>query len=458
MALDYQKRIGEIVESQREIFIDVNDQIWGFAEPRFQEYKSAALHVKTMENLGFTVRTNLAGEETAFIAEYGSGKPVIALLGEYDSLSGLSQEADNPERTAIIPGGDGHGCGHNLLGAGSAAACIGLKAELEASGLSGTVVFYGCPAEEQTLGKGYMAKGGAFTECDVTFEWHPEMVNEVPLGTMNGVESAMIRFKGRTAHAAGNPQDGRSALDAAQLFCLGVEFMREHVTDDVRMHYIYTDGGLAPNIVPDTAAVKIIVRAKSRDAVLDAFGRVLKCAEGASIMTETQLEIERLGGLYPTLQNKVLAHHVHKVFSELPEVEYTEEELAFCDAINRHNPLYKEGATPPIRPEVLPLAPTDLFASTDYGDVMHIRPSLTINVVTSPTLCSGHSWMMTASVGSSVGMKGMLQAAKLIAIAAHGLCEDPSIVEAAKAEFDEVFKTRKPYESPITDEVKCPFA
>ncbi|MBQ9959565.1 MAG: amidohydrolase [Oscillospiraceae bacterium] len=445
------------IEEKSADIIALATKIWENPEMGWKEFQAMEWTAEFLRQNGFAVETGAFGVPTAIRAVWGSGKPVIGICGEYDCLPGLSQKL-TPNPDPVVAGGDGHGCGHNLLGAGSAAACIGLKAELEASGLSGTVVFYGCPAEEQTLGKGYMAKGGAFTECDVTFEWHPEMVNEVPLGTMNGVESAMVRFKGRTAHAAGNPQDGRSALDAAQLFCLGVEFMREHVTDDVRMHYIYTDGGLAPNIVPDTAAVKIIVRAKSRDAVLDAFGRVLKCAEGASIMTETQLEIERLGGLYPTLQNKVLAHHVHRVFSELPEVEYTEEELAFCDAINRHNPLYKEGTTPPIRPEVLPLAPTDLFASTDYGDVMHIRPSLTINVVTSPTLCSGHSWMMTASVGSSVGMKGMLQAAKLIAIAAHGLCEDPSIVEAAKAEFDEVFKTRKPYESPITDAVKCPFA
>ena len=233
--------------------------------------------------------------------------------------------------------------------------------------------------------------------------------------------------------------------------------MREHVTDDVRMHYIYTDGGLAPNIVPDTAAVKIIVRAKSRDAVLDAFGRVLKCAEGASIMTETQLEIERLGGLYPTLQNKVLAHHVHKVFSELPEVEYTEEELAFCDAINRTSPLYQEGVTPPITNTVQPLGNQNGFASTDYGDVMHIRPSIMLSEATACTLAGGHSWRVTSCAGSSVGMKGMLHCGKVMAIAAYELCEDPSIVEAAKAEFDEVFKTRKPYECPIIPEIKCPF-
>ena len=445
------------IDQQADALTDLAFKMWQNPELGWTEHKAVEWTAQLLRQNGFETEVGAYGVPTAIRAVWGSGKPVIGFCAEYDALPGLSQTLSTSPDPAEA-GAPGHGCGHNLLGAGTVAAVIGLKAELQASGGSGTVIFYGCPAEELLLGKGYMAKGGAFAECDVTLAWHPDSSSDLTLGVFTSVESGTVRFKGHTAHAAGNPQDGRSALDAAQLFCLGVEFMREHVTDDVRMHYIYTDGGLAPNIVPDTAAVKIIVRAKSRDAVLDAFGRVLKCAEGASIMTETQLEIERLGGLYPTLQNKVLAHHVHKVFSELPEVEYTEEELAFCDAINRHNPLYKEGTTPPVRPELLPLAPTDLFASTDYGDVMHIRPSLTINVVTSPTLCSGHSWMMTASAGSSVGMKGMLQAAKLIAIAAHGLCEDPSIVEAAKAEFDEVFKTRKPYESPITDAVKCPFA
>ena len=446
----------KVIDQKADDIIGLATKIWNEPEMGWQEHKAASWTAQLLQDNGFSVEVGLYDMPTTIRAVWGNGHPVIGFCGEYDCLPGLSQ-SHNTWQDPVVAGGPGHGCGHNLLGAGSAAACIGLKAELESSGLPGTVIFYGCPAEEQILGKAYMARGGAFSECDITFEWHPETVNEIPLGTMNGLESALIRFKGRTAHAAGNPQDGRSALDAAQLFCLGMEFMREHVTDDVRIHYIYTDSGLAPNIVPDTSAVKVTVRAKTRDAVLDTFERMLKCAEGASIMTETECKVERLGGVYPTLQNRVLAHHVHKVFSEMPTIEYSEEELRFCDEINRHSPLYKEGITPPLQTELKPLAPTNLYASTDYGDVMHIRPSLTINAVTASTLTSGHSWMMTACAGSSMAMKGMLNIAKVMAIAAHRLCEDPSIVAAAQAEFEEVFKTRKPYQCPITDKVEQPF-
>ncbi len=436
--------------------VELATKIWENPEMGWHEEKAVAWTAQYLKDQGFEVEVGAFGVPTAIRAVWGKGHPVIGFCGEYDCLPGLSQKVVSHQEP-VVPGGIGHGCGHNLLGVGCVAACIGLKAELEASGKDGTVVFYGCPAEEQMLGKGYMAKGGAFTECDLTVAWHPGAAAQMTLGSMNGVEGGIFHFKGRTAHAAGNPQDGRSALDAAQLFNLGIEFMREHVTDDVRMHYCFLDGGLAPNIVPDTASVKVFVRALTRDSVLDAFARVLKCAEGAAIMTETSVEVERTGGIYPTLQNKVLAEHFYKVLCELPRPEYTAEELKFADEINRTSPLYKEGVTPPIDSEVKPLVNVNGFASTDYGDVMHICPSVMLSEATSATLSGGHSWKVTACSGSSIGMKGMLHCGKVMAVAAYGLCENPEIVKAAKAEFDEVFKTRKPYECPIIPEVVCPF-
>ena len=444
------------IDKQADAFIDLAYKIWQNPETGWNEHKAVDWTAALLRENGFAVEVGAYGVPTAIRAVWGSGKPVIGFCAEYDALPGLSQKL-SADPDPVEQGAPGHGCGHNLLGAGTVAAVVGLKAELEEKGLDGTVIFYGCPAEEVLLGKGYMAKGGAFAECDVTLAWHPDTGNDLTLGVFTSVESGIVRFKGRTAHAAGNPQDGRSALDAAQLFCLGTEFLREHVTDDVRMHYIYTDGGLAPNIVPDTAAVKFFVRAKTREAVMDAFARVVKCAEGASIMTETQYELERMGGVYPTLQNRVLAHHVHKVMCEMPRPEYTEEELAFCDAINRHSPYYQQGVTQPIVTGEPKIAHFDVGGSTDYGDVMHIVPSVMISEVCKATLSGGHSWMVTACSGHSVGMKGMLLGGKVMAVAAAKLCEDPSIVEAAKAEFAEVFKTRKAYECPITDEVKCPF-
>lgn len=218
-----------------------------------------------------------------------------------------------------------------------------------------------------------MAKNGAFTECDFTIAWHPGTSNDSITGVCNGVEGAIFHFKGRTSHAAANPQDGRSALDALQLMNIGVEFLREHVTSDVRMHYMIMDGGLAPNIVPDSASSKYFVGPRA-GSVVDAFQRVLDCAEGAAKMTGTTVEVERLGGIYPTLQNKVLNDLMQQVREELPPPEYTQEELAFADEMNSHSPLYVKGVTPPIDSEIRPLQSKGQGGSTDYGDVMNIRP------------------------------------------------------------------------------------
>ena len=442
------------IDHEAAALTELATKIWATPEMGWEEEKASAWTAEYLKSQGFDVELGAYGMPTAIRAVWGKGHPVIGFCAEYDCLPGLSQKLSS-HQDPVIPGGQGHGCGHNLLGVGCAAACIGLKAELEASGKDATLIFYGCPAEEQLTGKGFMARGGAFTECDFTIAWHPGTSNQNSLGVMNGVEGAIFRFHGKTAHAAGNPQDGRSALDAVQLTNIGVEFLREHVTDDVRMHYTILDGGKAPNIVPDTSAVKYFVRALSRDAILDAFSRVVRCAEGAAHMTDTTLEIERLGGIYPTLQNKVLAQVMQEAREEIPLVEWTEEEKKFADEINRTSPLYEEN-TPPIDDAIKPLTNTNAFGSTDYGDVTHIRPGVMNRDCTAATLAGGHSWMITACSGSSIAMKGMLRAGKVMAVGAYKMIEHPELIKAMNEEFEEATKG-KPYVCPITDEVAWPY-
>ena len=434
---------------------DLALKIWENPEMGWHEEKASSWTAEYLKSHGFEVELGAYGMPTAVRAVWGKGHPVIGFCGEYDCLPGLSQKACS-HKEPVVEGGIGHGCGHNLLGVGCVAACLGLKAELEASGKEGTVIYYGCPAEEQLTGKGFMAKNGAFFECDLTITWHPGTSNTATIGVHNGVQGAIFHFKGKTSHAAANPWNGRSALDAAQLMNMGVEFLREHVTDDVRMHYMYLDGGKAPNIVPDTAAVKYFVRALTWDGVVDAYKRVIKCAEGAAHMTETELTVENLGGIYPTMQNHVLSDVMQRMREEIPEIEYTEDELKFADEINRTSPLYVEGVTEPLDYKVKPVADFNNGGSTDYGDVSHICPGIMCPGITAPKLSGGHTWMITAASGSSIGIKGMLYAGKIMAAGAYEMVKHPELVEAAKKEFDESMAGKK-YECPITDDIPWPY-
>ena len=434
---------------------ELTKKIWNTPEVGWHEKNAVAWTAEVLEAHGFAVEVGAYGLPTVIRAVWGQGKPVMGFAGEYDALPGLSQKVQT-EQEPVKRGAAGQGCGHNLLGVGVVGACIGLKAEMEAKGLAGTIVFYGCPAEELLTGKGFMARYGAFKECDFMITWHPATSNRNTIGKMTGLEGAIFSFRGRTAHAAGNPQDGRSALDAVQIMNIGCEFLREHVTMDVRMHYSVLEGGLAPNIVPETAAVKYFVRAMTREAIEDVFARLVRCAEGAAHMTDTTFEIERLGGCYPTLQNKVMAAVMQEARAEIPMQDWTEEELAFADAINRHSPFYKAGETVPLDNTLRELENYDGYGSTDYGDCQHICPGIQNTDCTSATLAGGHSWMITACSGSSIGRKGMLRAAKVMALGAVKMLEKPELIEAAKAEFAEEMKG-KSYICPITDEVRWPY-
>jgi aminobenzoyl-glutamate utilization protein B len=429
--------------------------IWDNPEMGWTEFKAVEWTAAVLEKYGFDVEVGAYNMPTAIRATWGSGKPVVGFAAEYDCLPGLSQKVCS-HQDPVVPGGIGHGCGHNLLGAGCLGACIGLKAALEKSGKPGTVIFYGCPAEEQMTGKGFMAKAGAFYECDFTYAWHPGTRSRDSFGLMTGVNGFWVNFHGKTAHAAGAPHLGKSALDAAQLMNIGVEFMREHLTDDVRIHYIYTDAGKAPNIVPDTATVKYFVRAIAPETLKDATAKVMECARGAAIMTGTTYDIVHMGALYPTLPNSVLGQAVQDARKIVPLEEYTEEELKFCDEINQTDPAYKPGVTKPISFEDQTPNYDNGFGSTDYGDVEHIRPGFNVSEATAATLSGGHSWKITACSGSSVGMKGMVRAAKLLAIAAFDVMTHPEKLEAANKEFEEKMNGAV-YECPIDPSVEWPY-
>ena len=443
------------IDQQADRLCELAKKIWDNPEMGWHEEKAVKWTSEYLIAEGFETEVGAYGMPTAIRAVWGKGHPVIGFCGEYDCLPGLSQKVSS-KKDPVIPGGDGHGCGHNLLGVGCLGAAIGLKAELEASGREGTVIFYGCPAEEQINGKGFMAKNGAFFECDFTIAWHPAPMSVNFTGIANGMEGGVFRFHGKTSHAAQYPEAGRSALDAVQLMNIGAEFLREHVTDDVRIHYNITNGGEAPNIVPDFAESKFFVRAKSREATVDAFDRLIKCAEGAALMTDTKVEIVRLGGVYPQKQNLVLSRIMQKVREELPIVQYTEEELRFADEINRQQPGYVEGRIPPINNMVTPLMDVSPAASSDYGDVMHICPSVENIECTGSTLSGSHTWMVTACAGMGIGMKGMIRAAKVMAGGAYDLVCDPDAQKAAKAEFEQYMAGRK-YVCPVTDEIAWPY-
>ncbi len=442
------------IEKHKDEFFELAKNIWENPEIGWTEKNASAKTARYLESQGFNVELGAYGIPTAIRAVWGKGYPTIGFAGEYDCLPGLSQKVSS-HKDPVVEGGLGHGCGHNLLGVGCVAACVGIKEELEARGKEGTVIYYGCPAEEQLTGKGFMAKEGAFKECDIMIAWHPGPVNINSYGSMNGVESIIVKFHGKTAHAAMNPQDGRSALDALQLMNMGVEFLREHVTDDVRIHYVITNGGLAPNIVPDYAEGKFFSRALSREATVDAMNRIKECAYGAARMTGTTVEIINEGGIYPGLQNHVLVDVMQRVREQIPLVEWTEEELKFADEINRTSPAYKEGM-PPISDQIMPVVNSNGAASSDFGDVMHIVPSVQNTECTAATLSGGHSWMVTACSGSTIGLKGMLRAAKVMAAGAMEIYDDHSIVDRAKAEFKEAMHGTE-YVCPITDDVRAPF-
>jgi aminobenzoyl-glutamate utilization protein B len=455
--------LGEWLDERSERFVGMSDAIWREPQVALRESAACALQIADLRAEGFRIQENVGGLPTAFVAEWGKGGPIIGFLGEYDALPNLSQEI-SPDQQQIVPQGPGHGCGHNLLGTACLASAVVLKNWLESTGNAGTVRYYGCPAEETITGKVFMARAGVYDDLDAAITWHPNWINSVSMGSSLAVDNLKFRFKGRTAHAAAAPELGRSALDAVELMNIGVNFMREHVIDPVRIHYVITNGGGAPNVVPDEAEVWYFVRAPRRDQVEETTARVRKIAEGATLMTDTEVEEIFMCGAYNTISNEYLGELALAAMRELGPIEFTAEEQAFAAQIAEGYPagtretslatsnLPKSLLAQPLNGEIH--EPNDkgrvMSGSTDVGDVSWITPTTMLGTATWALGIPAHSWGITATGAMSIGHKGMLYAAKAMALVGYDLLTEPSHLERAKAEFSKV-TDGQPYKTPLPE-------
>ncbi|MET3291227.1 UNVERIFIED_CONTAM: aminobenzoyl-glutamate utilization protein B [Brevibacillus sp. OAP136] len=467
---DLQKII-QFIENKQEKLIRISDQIWGYAETRFEETQSAALLCQALEEEGFAVEKGIANMPTAFVASYGSGSPVVAILGEYDALSGLSQEKGLPTEQAIQAGGNGHGCGHNLLGTGSLAAAIALKDMMEQEGLAGTVRYYGCPAEEGGSGKTYMAREGCFDDIDFALCWHPMTVNGVMPGSSLANYQVYFKFKGKSSHAAASPHLGRSALDAVELMNIGVNYLREHIIQDARVHYAITNsGGFSPNVVQAHAEVLYLIRAPKTPQVHEIYERVCSIARGAALMTGTEVEIVFDKACSNLVPNNTLESTLHGVLSEIGVPTFTEDELAFAnelqatlaaaDIADELSKFPKELAAAlkekPMSEIIMPYSPAvsnrPIGGSTDVGDVSWLAPTAQFVGACWVLGTPAHTWQVVTIGATSIAHKGMLQAGKVLAGTALQVMKNPELLAKAKQELQDRLGDDQ-YQCPIPAEV-----
>jgi aminobenzoyl-glutamate utilization protein B len=441
-----QSVIQSVAKHENEL-IFLSDQVWSHAEIAMKEHQSAKVLSDYAEKQGFKVTKNIAGIPTAFIAEYGSGKPIIGILGEFDALPGLSQKAQSTKE-ALKEGAAGHGCGHNMFGAASLGAAVSIK-ELIASGkLKGTIRFYGTPAEEDLAGKVYMARDGVFNDLDVCLDWHPDYENKANMQSTQAIVSYTVSFKGKSAHAAADPWNGKSALDAAELFNIGINFLREHIKPSVRIHYVYKNAGNVPNVIPDEASVWIWIRDSKRSGVSAVEERMKEIAEGAARMTRTEASFFMDNGLYELLVNETGAKVLHKNMELVGPIKYTPDEIAFANKIMKEYGAEPLGINGNIKAMEITRPDPD-GGSTDVGDVSYIVPEITLNAATAPYKSPWHSWVVVACGGMSIGHKGMLFAAKSLGTTMVDLFENETLRKEIRAEFDkrkgnEVWKAMLP--------------
>ena len=451
----YVKDLSQLVEDRKEATLRISDQVWEYAESRFQEFKSAAAESEYMKEMGFKVTMGIGGEETAFVAEYGEGKPVIALLGEYDALSGLSQEADVPELKPIVPGKDGHGCGHNLLGAASMAAAVALKDYMVQQNLPGTVRYYGCPAEENAGGKAFLVREGCFSDCDIALTWHPGWTNGVTQSGSLANFRVFYTFHGLSSHAAGAPHLGRSALDAVECMNVMVNYLREHMIDEARIHYaVINTGGTAPNVVQSEAQVLYAIRAPKVTQVKELFERVSNCAKGAALGTGTTVDIEQVSAYSDYISTDVIAERLQQHMEAMLPIGYTEEEMEYAKKFQEvitdlDRKSLKEAAKRVGGKDAAKILEQPLWdfmtyptggskGSTDVGDVSWVVPTGQFSAVTWAAGTPGHAWQVVAQGKSPVAHKGTLFAAKVMAATAYDFLTDPELVKKAKENWLEI--------------------
>lgn len=445
------KALAQSIEKRSDESWEMAKKIWKWAEPGYQESKSAKLLSECLEKAGFTVKRGVAEIPTAFTATFGEGEPVIGILGEYDALPGLSQEAV-PFRKVDESRTYGHACGHHLFGVGSMSACIALAEQIKAGNIKGTIRFYGCPAEEGGAAKVFMARAGLFKDCDVALHWHPSSQNSAGDRSCLARIAAKYRFHGKSAHAAGSPELGRSALDAVELTNHATQLLREHTPDFTRIHHVITAGGDAPNVVPNFAEVYYYVRHPESDVVTKLYPRLLKCAQAGALATETELKEIYLGGTKELLPNNVLGALALKNLRELNDIKYTEEEQKFAlrlqETLARKLPLSDAA-------KIYDVTGTVNKGSTDVGDVSWVVPTTGFTTTCWVPGTSAHSWQAVAAGGMGIGRKGMQLAAKTLAVTAWDLYQDPKLIAASKAEHERRTKG-KPYKAMLLKGQKPP--
>lgn len=438
------------IDERKQEFGDIAQQIWSLAELGYQEYESSKILKEKLKSEGFEIKEGVAEIPTAFVASYGSGKPVVAILGEFDALPGVSQDAvpyrkERPECTA------GHACGHHLFGAGSAAAAITVKDWMKQQNIKGTIRFYGTPAEEGGAGKVYMVRAGLFEDVDAVLHWHPSSSNSASATSSLANKSAKFRFHGIASHAAGSPENGRSALDGVEAMNYMTNLLREHVPSETRIHYVITRGGEAPNVVPAFAEVFYYVRHPESAQVKEIFERVVKAAEGAAMGTGTTMEYEIIHGLYNLMPNETLAEMMYSNLQKVGGVSYNETELEFAKKVIES---YEFASAKPeeselIQPYIVRLRGTG--GSTDVGDVSWVVPTAGLRTATWVPGTSAHSWQAVAAGGMSIGTKGMVVAAKTLTLTAMDLFNNPAVMDKAKAELIEKRGKNFKYEALLGD-------
>lgn len=427
------KQVLSSIEKHASKLIETSDNIWAHAEIAFQETASYQELANLAEANGFKVERGVAEIPTAFVATYGSGSPVIGILGEFDALPGLSQKAV-PNKDPLAEGKPGHGCGHNLFGTASLGAAIAIKELIEQGKLKGTIKFFGTPAEEKFFGKLWMIRAGLFKDVDVVMDWHPGAETKAAVQTGLALVDFTVEFKGQAAHASADPWNGRSASDALELYTTGINYYREHVKPTVRIHYHIQDGGQVVNVVPDYARLWVRVRDVKREGMNEVYARVKKMAEGAAIMANVDYEVKLVSGIYEVLVNRTGAGYLQKNLEFLGPLTYTPEETDFAKKIQEATGNPQVG----LHSKVEPLEETKENAgggSTDVGDVSWVAPTIRLSAATAPIGTPWHSWAVVACGGMSIGHKGMLHASKALALTMVDLYEDPKKVEAVKAEF-----------------------
>jgi aminobenzoyl-glutamate utilization protein B len=466
--MDNRSDIWRGVDTIKARFVALSDRVWAMPEVCYTEARSSAEHLAELHHQGFRIAENVAGIPTALMGEWGEGGPVIAFLGEYDALPGLSQEADVAEPRPLEAGGHGHGCGHNLLGSAALLAATAVKDWLAVHNVPGRVRYYGCPAEEGGAAKAFMVRSGAFDDVDIALTWHPSSFWEVVVTPSLANTRADFTFTGRTSHAAASPHLGRSALDAVELMNVGVNYMREHMPSDARVHYALLDaGGIAPNVVQAHARVRYSIRARDLPGMNELVERVHKIAQGAALMTETKMEMRIISAVSNVLPNTPLEEMLHRIMEELGPPHFDETDKDFATKI-RSTLTEKDIATvyhtigmdPTDRPLADFLVPLDarrnpLIGSTDVGDVSWVVPTVQVHA---PTVAIGtplHTWQVVAQGKSPAAHKAMVQAAKAMAGLGVKALMEPDLIAAAKADLRKR-TARTPYVSPLPDNVVPP--